>query len=161
VWGAVVGDHVLDPVFLEGAVNGDRYRELLQTEVRNFLDDLPLEFRATLTFQQDGHPAHRSRATLNLIRELFGRRWIGLGSDLHEWPPRSPDLSIMDFFVWGYVKAKLSEYGRAANVEELKQNIQRAFATITPAMLGAARRSFFKRVAMCLEQDGGHFEQLL
>ena len=33
----------------------------------------------------------------------FGERDIGIGFD-HEWPPRSPDLTPCDFFLWGHVK---------------------------------------------------------
>jgi len=31
---------------------------------------------------------------------------IGTGSEIYEFPPRfsSPDLTLLDFFLWGYVK---------------------------------------------------------
>jgi hypothetical protein len=29
--------------------------------------------------------------------------WIGRGA-LIAWPPQSPDFSLLDFFLWGYVK---------------------------------------------------------
>ncbi|GBM79996.1 hypothetical protein AVEN_108648-1 [Araneus ventricosus] len=35
--------------------------------------------------------------------EEFGEHIIGYGG-FHEWPPRSPDLTPMDFFLWGYLK---------------------------------------------------------
>jgi hypothetical protein len=30
-------------------------------------------------------------------------RWIGRGGSI-TWPPRSPDLTPLDFFLWGYAK---------------------------------------------------------
>ncbi|GBN05744.1 hypothetical protein AVEN_46340-1 [Araneus ventricosus] len=43
--------------------------------------------------------------------EKLPHRWIGrAGLDdvpLLPWPPRSPDLTLCDFFLWGYVKDKV------------------------------------------------------
>jgi len=103
MFSGVVGDHVLPPVFLEGAFNAERYREVLRNEVTDFVDNLPLQDIATLIYQQDGHPAHRARESIAAVREIFGWRWLGIGSELHEWPPRSPELTIMDFFMWGHI----------------------------------------------------------
>jgi hypothetical protein len=44
-----------------------------------------------LIFQQDGAPAHFSA-----LDERFHGRWIGKGG-----PPRSPDLTPMDYSFWG------------------------------------------------------------
>jgi hypothetical protein len=35
--------------------------------------------------------------------QLLRKAWIGRGGP-NFWPPRSPDLIQMDFFLWGYVK---------------------------------------------------------
>ena len=41
------------------------------------------------------------------LNAVFGNdRVIGLGHDM-EWPPRSPDLTPCDFFLWGYLKGKV------------------------------------------------------
>ncbi|KAG8174111.1 hypothetical protein JTE90_000037 [Oedothorax gibbosus] len=55
-------------------------------------------------FQQDGATAHSSQKTLNHIYKTFdsdrvvSRGQSGLGP---LWPPRSPDLSVCDFFFVG------------------------------------------------------------
>jgi len=36
----------------------------------------------------------------------FSNRWIGREGPTH-WPPRSPDITPLDFFLWGYVKDKV------------------------------------------------------
>jgi len=33
----------------------------------------------------------------------FPDAWIGRGGPI-PWPPQSPDLSPLDFFLWGYIK---------------------------------------------------------
>jgi hypothetical protein len=46
------------------------------------------------------------------------------------WPPRSPDLSPPDFFLWGHLKATVySNYPHT--LQELQANIQRAVDRIS------------------------------
>ena len=39
-----------------------------------------------------------------------------------KWPPRSPDLSLCDFFLWGNVKGLVFKPPLPANIEEMKLN---------------------------------------
>ena len=53
-------------------------------------------------WQQDGAPVHATRPCKNFLAQSFGNRVCGNGLSAHpwngvEWPPRSPDLSVMDF----------------------------------------------------------------
>ena len=52
-------------------------------------------------YQQDG-------AQPNFHHDTLLHRWIGCASlndfPLLPWPPRSPDLTPCEFFLWGYVK---------------------------------------------------------
>jgi len=59
-------------------------------------------------FQQDGAPPHfHFDAHAHLNANLPGR-WIGRASHndspLLSWPPRSPDLTSCDYFLWGYIE---------------------------------------------------------
>jgi len=56
------------------------------------------------------------------VRELFGNRVISRFGDIL-WPPRSPDLSVCDFFLWGYLKNRVYTT-RPRTLDELKQRIQ-------------------------------------
>ena len=38
----------------------------------------------------------------------FSARWIGMSGPT-AWPARSPDLTCLDFFVWGYMKSTVYE----------------------------------------------------
>jgi hypothetical protein len=37
------------------------------------------------------------------LNEQFPDRWIGPGGP-QNWPPRSPDITPLDFYVWGFMK---------------------------------------------------------
>jgi len=56
-------------------------------------------------FQQDGAPAHKARIVKTYLSKRFPNRWIDIASEIQsEFPPKSPDLTLLDFFLWGYVK---------------------------------------------------------
>jgi hypothetical protein len=40
---------------------------------------------------------------MEYLNEQFPYRWIGRG-DQQNWPTWSPDLTVLDFHVWGYMK---------------------------------------------------------
>jgi hypothetical protein len=106
----------------------------------------------------DGAPPHFSRNVQGILNRMYPDRWIGRGGPRH-WPARSPDLNPVDFFLWGYVK---NVYNRPIrNEEDLRNRLQKAFATITPEMVRASKLNLLRRAQLCLEMNGGHFENLL
>ena len=42
------------------------------------------------------------------VSTVFPGRWIGRGSPI-PWPARSPDLSPLYYFLWGYLKSLVFE----------------------------------------------------
>ena len=64
------------------------------------LENVPLQVRQRLWFQHDGAPAHFALDVREYLNNVFPNRWIGRGGPVH-WPPHSPDLTPMDFFIWG------------------------------------------------------------
>jgi len=63
----------------------------------------------------------------------FPNRWIGRDGPT-PWPPRSPDITPLEFFLWGYVKDKLFSTP-VPDITNLKARITDAFATITEDIL--------------------------
>ncbi|GFT77725.1 uncharacterized protein TNCV_4245821 [Trichonephila clavipes] len=57
-----------------------------------------------LWFQQDGATCHTARATIDLLKDMFGDRLISRFGPVN-WPRRSCDLTPLDYFLWGYVKS--------------------------------------------------------
>jgi len=59
-------------------------------------------------FQQDGTTPHWHRDVRRFLNKSLPQRWIGrVGKEdlaLQFWPPRSPDLTPCEFFLWGVRK---------------------------------------------------------
>ncbi|GBM62049.1 hypothetical protein AVEN_144272-1 [Araneus ventricosus] len=51
-------------------------------------------------FQHDGAPAHKSSSVKQYMVKEFGEQITGYDV-FQEWPPHSPDLIPVDFFLWG------------------------------------------------------------
>ena len=54
----------------------------------------------------DGPPAHYSRLVTHRLKLTFPERWIGRCGHVH-WPPRSADLTPLDFCLWGWMKSEV------------------------------------------------------
>lgn len=126
VWAAMTTEHLFGPYFFPSTVSGDSYRAVIS---ELFLPDLISRYGSTnrVWFQQDGAPAHTANETKELLREHFQERLISHGCD-NEWPPRSPDLTPCDFYLWGVVQDIVYESGNSfANVTVLSDAILHAF----------------------------------
>ncbi|GFU68945.1 putative LOC100569746 [Trichonephila clavipes] len=86
-----------------------------------------------LSFQQDGATCHTARATINLLKDTFYDRLISRFEPVN-WPPRSCDLTPLDFFLWGYVKSLVYAV-KPQTLDHLEDNIRRVIADIRPQML--------------------------
>ena len=164
VWCGLVGDQLIGPYFFtEGPLNGERYLLFLQETLPSLLEDVPLHTRLRLWFQHDGCPAHNARAVSRFLDRQFATRWIG-NQSLIPWPARSPDLTPMDFYLWGYVKniVYAANLPPIASNEELRERIRDACRSISPDSIRAAvADTWVARAQACLQADGGHFEHLM
>lgn len=109
-----------------------------------------------MVFQQDGAPAHFALIVRAFLNERFPGKWIGRGGPFAS-PPRSPDLTCLDFFLWGMMKDRVYQ-DRPDNPEIMKQRIRDVCASITPVELDRVHRNFIKRLGKCLDNNGGIFE---
>ena len=57
-------------------------------------------------FQQDGATCLVACDTMDLLRGEFGEHFISRSAPVN-WPPRSCDLTPLDYFLWCYVKAPI------------------------------------------------------
>ena len=101
---------------------------------------------------QDGVPPHRRRVVTKRLTELFGDRVIALNRPA-EWPPRSSDLTPLDFFFWGHLKSKIFATP-PANLHELQQRIVTEVDTLRERALNNMRR----RATLSVKRRGGHME---
>ena len=99
-----------------------------------FVPDLDGTDVDNVWFQQDGATCHTSCATIDLLRETFVGRLISRDGDVN-WPPRSCDLTPLDYFLWGAVKDKCYVH-HPETIDHFKANIRDAIDEIRPQTLG-------------------------
>ncbi|GFT42535.1 putative LOC100569746 [Trichonephila clavipes] len=104
-----------------------------QEHIRSLFESMPRLVTAELWFQQDGATCHTARATIDLLKDTFGDRLISRVGPVN-WPPRSCDLTQLDYFLWGYVKS-LVYADKPQTLDHLEDNIRRVIADIRPQML--------------------------
>ena len=75
------------------------------------------------------------------------------------WPDRSPDLTPCDFFLWGYLKAKVYAR-RPGTIEQLKEAIRQE-AAIPPAMTRKAMDNYSERLQQCVINNGHHLSDVI
>ncbi|GFT73501.1 DUF4817 domain-containing protein [Trichonephila clavipes] len=98
-----------------------------------FIPELNNHDDQELWFQQDGATCHTARTTIDLLKDTFGDRLISRFGPVN-WPPRSCDLTPLDYFLWGYVKS-LVYADKPQTLDHLEDNIRRIIADIRPQML--------------------------
>jgi hypothetical protein len=78
--------------------------------------------------------SHIHRDITTFLDDTFPGRWIGRGSPTACPPPRSPDLTPLDIFEWGFIKDVV--YSRKVrDLADLRQRTIEAVELITPLML--------------------------
>nr|CAI5855931.1 unnamed protein product [Callosobruchus analis] len=109
--------------------------------------------------QQDGAPAHNSRPVREYLSMKFSEKVISTYSET-PWPARSPVITPLDFFVWGFIKNYVYQQNFHTE-EELKRLALEAFTIITPEILTQVSESTVRRCYLCLENQGNLFEPML
>lgn len=163
VWCAVGKDCIIGPYFFEEndstvTVNAERYVEMLNTFLLPELRRRRIPAR-NVWFQQDGASSHTAHVTMNILRRVFPNRVVSRFGDV-EWPPRSPDLSKCDFFLWGYLKARVY-IERPRTLCQLKEKIRQEINLIAQDMLLRVEASFTKRLQECENGNGHHLMNVI
>jgi len=76
------------------------------------------------------------------------------------WPPRSPDLSSCDFFIWGYLKGRVYTH-KLRNLNELKDAIRQEVLTIDQQLLARAMDDFKRGIENCIQEEGRHLNDVI
>ncbi|GBM99322.1 hypothetical protein AVEN_264626-1 [Araneus ventricosus] len=87
--------------------------------------------------------------------------FLGRGEPV-PWPPRSPYLSSLDYFLWGDLKSLV--YATLVDSDEdIVDRISAAAARVReiPGIFESVRRSLHRRCQACISVGGRNFEQLL
>ena len=89
-------------------LNRRNYWIFLNEVLPELLENVPLADIRGMWFQHDGVSAHFAVAVRQLLDARYPNRWVGRGSHI-AWPPRSPDLTSLDFYLWGHLKSLVHE----------------------------------------------------
>ena len=77
------------------------------------------------------------------------------------WPPHSPDLSPLDYCLWGYVEVAIHRNRNVEDLEQLQREIVNAWNAIRQDVIKRSILAFPKRLRLCIKANGGHIEHFL
>ena len=86
--------------------------------------------------------------------------WAKRSHGVASWLPRSPDLSPLDYFLWGHLKSVVYQ-NRPRTLGDLKNAIMTECQKITTEILNRVKDSFVMRIDACINAEGEQFEHLL
>ena len=124
--------------------------------VKNYVNQLTDDELTTGYYQQDSATCHTANASMREIESFFQDRIISKNL----WPPRSPDLTPADFFLWGLLKGKVYK-NTPPTIEQLKDAIRQEIQAVNVDTLGKIFQNSEKRIQVCLDVKGAQFQHRL
>lgn len=161
IWAGIIGDMLIGPYVMPGRLNGVSYAIFLEEVLPTLLVDVPATTRLNMWFQHDGAPPHFALNVRDFLDLTYPNRWIGRGGPV-PWPPRSPDLTPLDFYLWGHLKCMVYETPVPSDMD-LMARIVEAAARVreTTGQIERVRDSMRRRCEACIAANGANFEHLL
>lgn len=145
------GDIMAPHFFQTGeTITKEVYLHVLQTVVEPWMNSVSCG--RPYVFQQDGAPAHTSHLVQGWLSEHVSMFW-----DKDMWPPNSPDLNPLDYYVWGVVERE-SNKSQHANSESLATAIRRAFDNLSRDVVKKACERFRTRIEKVIAANGGYIQ---
>lgn len=160
VWCGLSRRRIYGPIFFEKTIDKYEYERI----IHEFIGELEEDVIKFGYFQQDGASPHRSDHMAPILNGYFADRIITLKTKKlqveADWPPRSPDLTPLDFYLWGDMKKKV--YKREPNdLNDLKKYIEEEINKVSVSTLHKVFENMDKRIELCIANNGQHFQHLL
>ncbi|GBN37300.1 hypothetical protein AVEN_67268-1 [Araneus ventricosus] len=114
------------------------------------------QFPEGVIFQQEGAPPRYGNIVCEFLDTTFPQRWIGRGAVM-AWPPRSQDITPLDFYLWGYVKQHVC-IERMNDINHLKQRITDVIHSVTPDVLTRVWEELDYGLNACRATNGAHIK---
>ena len=144
--------HIMPPHIFEVGlkVNTKVYLDVLKSVVIPWCNQVAGD--RPWVWQQDSAPAHKSKETQAwLQKECYDF------VPFSHWPPSSPDLNPLDYFVWSYVE-NITNTTSHNTKTSLIAAICWVFAELLPALVKKACSQFRIRIKALIEAEGGYIE---
>lgn len=97
-WGAITLGGKFKLRFYSGGLTSHKYIKIL----KKFRKEVRKHKGKSITFQQDGHPAHTAKGTLKFCNKVMSK--VVTAGRVGTWPSYSPDLNPIEYM--GYIKTK-------------------------------------------------------
>lgn len=144
------GDIMPPYFFKEGEnVTNEVYLKTLQMVVKPWIETVASG--KPYIFQQNDAPPQTN---------YLVQRWLSDNVDLlwskELWPPNSPDLNPLDYYVWSVIERVSNKSMPHRDVASLQATIEEAFAALDCAQLKIACSRFKTRIEAVIKTNGGY-----
>ncbi|KAF2350372.1 hypothetical protein FHG87_018871 [Trinorchestia longiramus] len=139
-------------IFIEASVkiNQHIYLKTLKDEVVPWVRKVTENKR--ITVQQDGATSHTAILVQDWCKDNFKSFW-----PKELWPPSSPDLNSMDFWIWSILEQKFCAVSHSS-VEVLKQKLTKSWAEIDAVTVHATCDQVILRLRQVIKEKEGYVE---
>ena len=145
------GDVMPPHIFPEGLrVNSEVYVDLLRTKVIPWIKQVAGD--RPWVWQQDSAPCHTSKMSMTFLNNNC---YDLVTPDI--WPPNSPDLNPMDYFVWGHIERHTNKSSHNTK-DSLITAINHEMTHMDPNMVARACSRFRARVEAVVAAKGDFIE---
>ncbi|MCM0158329.1 hypothetical protein [Candidatus Nardonella dryophthoridicola] len=151
-----IGNRLLGPFFYQNTLTGERYLNMLQHQILPAIREVAQDEFENVWFQQDGCPVHNYRPVKKCLTETFGDKLISNGGPI-SWPARSPDLTPMDFYLWGHAKNEIYDFELPQTMAVLEARAREVFANVNRNTLQQVTNTVLKKCRACVAENGHHF----
>ena len=131
-------------------LNLDAYVELLNTVVKPWITKVPNG--RPYVWQQDSAPCHTSGKS---------QKWMSANfydyTCPNVWPPNSPDLNPMYYYVWYTVENDTNRHSSPTKAQ-LIDRIKIVFETLPRETVTSACSRFRSRIGAVIDANGGYFQ---
>ena len=155
--GAIIGPFwFLDNFGQPVNVNQENYLEMLREKVWPCLEEK--NTTRHIWFQQDGAPSHTSNIVMDWLNLKFPGRVISRKSNV-PWPPQSPDLNPLDYWLWGYCLSLVRKQN-PQTIALMVQSVNDVCSVLEREQILKATGGIYKRMEKCREVGGMQFQHI-
>ncbi|GFT86404.1 transposable element Tc3 transposase [Trichonephila clavipes] len=162
VWCALWAGGIIGPYFFKNdeghnvTIHVDRYRAMI---TNFFIPELNNhDVQEALVPTRRRNMSHSSCHNRCIEKHVIDRLISGFGPV--NWPPRSCDLTPLNYFLWGYV-VSLVYVDKRQTLDHLEDNILRVIADIRPQMLEKVIENWTSRLDYIRASRGSHMPEII